>query len=126
MAALFVRILIPLMHSGKFLERGDVVPADSVLLDLAIGRTQHFLGNVCEVVEVPKAAAEPAPETEAPADVHGVEAEAFDPLSFDPVAAQTPKRGRPAKAAAEPAPVAPALADLAADTAAEPAPETEA
>lgn len=65
MAALFVRILIPLMHSGKFLERGDVVPADSVLLDLAIGRTQHFLGNVCEVVEVPKAAAEPAPETEA-------------------------------------------------------------
>ena len=126
MAAPMIRILISLCHNGKFLEPGDVVPADSVLLDLAIGRTKHFLGNVCEVVEVPKAAAEPAPETEAPAEVHGVEAEAFDPLSFDPVAAQTPKRGRPAKAAAEPAPVAPALADLAADTAAEPAPETEA
>lgn len=121
-----IRILISLCHNGKFLEPGDVVPADSVLLDLAIGRTKHFLGNVCEVVEVPKAAAEPAPETEAPAEVHGVEAEAFDPLSFDPVAAQTPKRGRPAKAAITPAPVAPALADLAADTAAEPAPETEA
>lgn len=126
MAAPMIRILISLCHNGKFLEPGDVVPADSVLLDLAIGRTKHFLGNVCEVVEVPKAAAEPAPETEAPAEVHGVEAEAFDPLSFDPVAAQTPKRGRPAKAAITPAPVAPALADLAADTAAEPAPETEA
>ena len=126
MAAPMIRILISLCHNGKFLEPGDVVPADSVLLDLAIGRTKHFLGNVCEVVEVPKAAAEPAPETEAPAEVHGVEAEAFDPLSFDPVAAKTPRRGRPAKAAITPAPVAPALADLAADTAAEPAPETEA
>ena len=104
MAAPMIRILISLCHNGKFLEPGDVVPADSVLLDLAIGRTKHYLGNVCEVVEVPKAAAEPAPETEAPADVHEVEAEAFDPLSFDPVAAKTPRRGRPAKAAAEPAP----------------------
>ena len=86
MAALFVRILIPLMHNGKFLEPGDVVPADSVLLDLAIGRTRHFLGNVCEVVEVPKAAAEP--ETEAPAEVNGVEAEQLEPVA----APEKPKR----------------------------------
>ena len=86
MAAPMIRILISLCHNGKFLEPGDVVPADSVLLDLAIGRTKHYLGNVCEVVEVPKSA--PAPETEAPAEVNGVEAEQLEPVA----APEKPKR----------------------------------
>lgn len=88
MAALLIRILISIMHQGKFLEPGDVVPADSVLLDLAIGRTKHYLGNVCEVVEVPKAA--PVPETEAVAEVNGVEAQALEPVE----APEKPKRSK--------------------------------
>lgn len=46
-----VKVLVAMLHRGKFLKVGDIVPADRILLELCNPANRYQKRQFCEVVE---------------------------------------------------------------------------